>query len=159
MIDAFRVAFPYLGTLWKNDAQDAYFDGHRSGSSHAWKVAGKSGEPPGWEADDEAAERNADPTIEGSLDEISERAGEAFGFIVDALERLEREFTQEALTQWAAFRGFCEEELGLQAAEVLGTIMPPAVEYVRSLEERAERPEIEPDPKGLQEYRAITDGA
>ncbi len=37
--------------------------------------------------------------------------------------------------------------------------MPPAVEYVRGLEERAERLEIEPDPKGVEEYRAITDGA
>ncbi len=159
MIDAFRLAFPYLRTLWKDDAHDAYFEGHRSGSSHAWRVAGKSGEPPGWEADDEAAERNADPIIVGSLDEISERAEGAFGFIVDALERLEREFTQEALTQWVAFRGFCEEELGLQATEVLGAIMPPAVEYVRGLEERASSLEIEPDPKGVEEYRAITDGA
>ena len=78
---------------------------------------------------------------------------------MEALERLEREFTQEALTQWAAFRGFCEEELGLKATEVLGAIMPPAVEYVRGLEERAERLEIEPDAKGVGEYRAIADGA
>ncbi len=112
MIDAFRVAFPYLRTVWKDDTHEAYFDGHRSGSSHAWAKAGREGEPPGWEADDEEAERGADPAIEGDLDEISECAGEAFGFIVEALERLEREFTQEALSQWAAFRSFCEVELG-----------------------------------------------
>ncbi len=122
-------------------------------------MAGKSGEPPGWEADDEEAEDNADPAIEGDLDEISERAETAFGFIVDALERLEREFTEEAISQWAAFRGFCEEELGLQATEVLGAIMPPTVEYVRGLEERASTLEIEPNPKDVEEYRAITDGA
>jgi hypothetical protein len=159
MIDAFRAAFPYLRTVWKNDAHDAYFDGHRSGRSHAWRVEGKSGEPPGWEDDDEETERNADPTIEGDLEKISERCEEAFGFIVEALERLEREFTQEALTQWMAFRGFCEEELGLQATEVLGAIMPPAVECVRGLEERAERLQIEPDPEDVEEYRAITDEA
>jgi hypothetical protein len=159
MIDAVHVAFPYLRTVWEDDAHDAYLDGHRSGSSHAWRKAGREGEPPGWEGDDEEAERGADPAIEGSLDEISERGGETFGFILDALERLEREFTEEALSQWAAFRGFCEEELGLNATEVLGAIMPPAVEYVRGLEERAERLEIEPDPKGVEDYRAITDCA
>jgi hypothetical protein len=128
MIDAFRLAFPYLRTVWENDTYEAYFDGHISGSRHAWRVAGKEEEPPGWESDDDEAERNADPTIEGDLEKISERCEDAFGFIVGALERLEREFTQEALAQWSAYRGFCEEELGLQATEVLGAIMPPAVE-------------------------------
>ena len=33
----------------------------------------------------------------------------------------------------------------------------PAVEYVRGLEERAERLEIEPDPQSVEEYRAIMD--
>jgi hypothetical protein len=159
MIDAFRVAFPYLRTVWKDDTHDAYFEGHRSGSSHAWKVAGREGEPPGWEGDDEEAERGADPATEGDLEKISERAEGAFGFIVDALERLEREFTEEALTQWVAFRGFCEEELGLEATKLLGAIMPPAVEYVQRLEERASSLEIEPDKEGIEEYRAITDGA
>jgi hypothetical protein len=159
MIDAFRVAFPYLRTVWKDDTHDAYFEGHRSGSSHAWKVAGREGEPPGWEGDDEEGERGADPATEGDLEKISERAEGAFGFIVDALERLEREFTEEALTQWVAFRGFCEEELGLEATKLLGAIMPPAVEYVQRLEERASSLEIEPDKEGVEEYRAITDGA
>ncbi len=160
MIDAFRATFPYLRTVWENDTHEAYFDGHISGSRHAWGKAGRKGEPPGWEDDDEEqAERGADPTIEGDLEKIGERVEEAFGFIVEALEKLEREFTQEALTQWTAFRGFCEEELGLQAAEVLGAIMPPAVECVRGLEERAERLQIEPDPKDVEEYRAITDEA
>ncbi len=48
---------------------------------------------------------------------------------------------------------------GLKGTEVLRAIMPPAVEYVRGLEERASRLEIEPDPKDVEEYRAITDGA
>jgi hypothetical protein len=159
MIDAFRVAFPYLSTVWNDDTHEAYFDGHRSGSSHAWGKAGKEGEPPGWERDDEEAERNADPAIEGELDKISERAGEAFSVIADSLDGLEREFTEEAFAQWAAFRGFCDEELGLKATEVVGAVVPPVVEYVQGLEERAERLEIEPDPKSVEEYRAIMDRA
>jgi hypothetical protein len=159
MIDAFRVTFPYLRTVWKNDTHEAYFDGHTSGSHHACRKAGKDGEPSGWESDDEEAERNADPAIEGDLEKISERCEDAFGFIVGALEKLEREFTEEALAQWSAYRGFCEETLELEAIKVLKAIMPPAVEYVQGLEERAERLEIEPDPQSVEEYRAITDGA
>jgi hypothetical protein len=62
MIAAFRGLFPYLGTIWEDDVHSAYFDGHKAGSRHAWKWSGKEGEPPGWEADEEKAERDADPT-------------------------------------------------------------------------------------------------
>ncbi len=159
MIDAFRVAFPYLRTVWENDTHEAYFDGHISGSRHAWSKAGKEGESPGWEADDEEAERNADPAIEGDLEKISERCEDAFGSIVGALEKLEREFTEEALAQWAAYRGFCEETLGLEAIKLLKVIIPPAAEYAQRLEERALRLEIEPDSKSVEEYRTILDDA
>jgi hypothetical protein len=115
------------------------------------------GRAPGWESDDDEAERNADPAIEGDLEKISERCEDAFGFIVGALEKLEREFTEEALAQWSAYRGFCEKELELEATKLLRAIMPPAVEYVRGLEERAERLGIEPDPQSVEEYRAIMD--
>ena len=45
----------------------AYFAGHMAGSRHAWNRSGKEGEPPGWEADEEEAEHNADPTIDEDL--------------------------------------------------------------------------------------------
>jgi len=38
-----------------------------AGSHHAWNRSGKTGEPPGWEAEEEEAERNADPTIREDL--------------------------------------------------------------------------------------------
>jgi hypothetical protein len=159
MIDAFRATFPYLRTVWQDDTREAYFDGHRSGSSHAWSKAGKVGEPPGWERDEEEAERNTDPAMEADLDNIRERTEEAFSVIVDTLDRLEREFTGEALAQWAAFRGLCEEKLELEAMKLLKTIMPEAAEYMQGLEERAERLELEPDLKSVEEYRAIIDNA
>jgi hypothetical protein len=159
MIDAFRVAFPYLRTVWENDTHEAYFDGHRSGSSHAWSKAGKKGEPPGWESDDEEAERGADPAIEGDLEKISERCEDAFGSIVGALEKLEREFTEDAFAQWSAYQSFCEEELELEATKLLRAIMPPAAEYVQGLEERAERLELISAPKHVEEYRTVMDDA
>jgi hypothetical protein len=158
MIDAFRAAFLYMRTLWVNDTHEAYFDGHSSGSRYAWRMAGKSGEPPGWESDDEVAESNADPHIEGDLEKISEQGEDAFSFIVEALERLEQEFTEEAFAQWSAFRGFCEEKLELETMKLLRAIMPQAVEYAQSLEERAARLEIEPDAKSVAEYRVVMDG-
>jgi hypothetical protein len=77
---------------------------------------------------------------------------------VDALERLEREFTEEAFALWSALRGFCEEELDLEVMKLLRAIMPQAVEYARGLEERAAQLEIEPDAKSVEEYRAVMNG-
>src|SRR3712207_6268984 len=53
MIAAFRIVLPHLRTVWENDTHEAYLDGHHAGSRHAWSKAGKGGEPPGWEQDDE----------------------------------------------------------------------------------------------------------
>jgi hypothetical protein len=155
MIDAFRTALPYMDALYQNDTHRAYFDGHISGSRHAWRAAGKSGEPPGWEEDDEEAERNGDSTIEEDLEKIDERGAGALVFITNALDRLEREFTEEAFAQWSAFQGFCADELELEAMKVLKAIMPPAAEYMQDLEERAARLELEADEETVEENRAI----
>src|SRR5829696_183373 len=69
----FRDLCPQLGTIWQNDVHCAYFDGHRAGSLHAWKRSGKAGEPPGWEADERAAGRNADPAM---YEDLRKRAGD-----------------------------------------------------------------------------------
>src|SRR5215208_6347460 len=66
-IAAFRGLFTYLmSTIWQDDVHWAYFDGHKAGSRHAWTRSGKTGEPPGWEANEEAA-RNADPVMDEDL--------------------------------------------------------------------------------------------
>ena len=51
-IAAFCSVFPYLSIIWQDDMHGAYFDGHKAGSRHAWNKSGKTGEPPGWEADE-----------------------------------------------------------------------------------------------------------
>jgi hypothetical protein len=155
MIDAFRMVLPYLNTLYHNDTHEAYFDGHISGSRHAWRAAGKGGEPPGWEDDDDAAERNRDPEIDEDLEKIDKRVEDAFRWINEALDRLEREFTEEAFAQWSAFVGFCADELEIEPMKLVKAIMPPAAEYVQGLEERADRLEIEADEERVEEYRTI----
>jgi hypothetical protein len=96
MIGAFRGLFPYLSTIWEDDVHWAYFDGHEAGSRHAWTRSGKVGEPPGWEADEEEAERNADPTID---EDLKKWTGEGrYARLEGKLEEMERELVREALT-------------------------------------------------------------
>src|SRR5687768_7582879 len=72
MIGVFRDLCPRLGTMWQNDVHWAYFDGYTAGSRHAWNMSGKPGEPPGWEADEEAG-RSANPA---TYEELRKRAGD-----------------------------------------------------------------------------------
>ena len=131
----------------------AYLDGHRAGSRHAWNRSGKAGEPPGWEAEEEEAERNADPTIE---EDLQKWTGEGrYASLEGKLEELERELVREALTAWLGFAGFCAREMGLEAEKVLEALARPFAERVRELEELSARHEVEADAEGVEEYQTI----
>jgi hypothetical protein len=117
MIAAFRSLFPYMSTIWQGDVHGAYFDGHMVGSRHALNRSGKAGEPPGWESDEEEAERNADPTID---EDLKKWTGEGrYARLEGNLEEMERELVGEALTAWLGFAGFCAQEVGLEAEKLL----------------------------------------
>ena len=153
MTGAFRGMFPYLSTTWQNDVHEAYFDGHMVGSRHAWKWSGKTGEPPGWEADDEEAERNADPTID---EDLRKREGdEMYARLEETLEEMERQLQREALTAWLGFAGFCAREMGLEAKDLMEALASPFAEGVRDLEELSARHEVEADAEGVEECLAI----
>jgi hypothetical protein len=153
MIGAFRSLFPYLSTIWQDDVHMAYFDGHRAGSRHAWNRSGKTGEPPGWETDEEAAERNADPTID---EDLKKWTGEGrYARLEGKLEEMERELMREALTAWVGFAGFCAQEMGLEAKKLLEALARPFAEGVRDLEELSTRHEVEADAQGVEEYLAM----
>jgi hypothetical protein len=150
MIGAFRGLFPYLSTIWQDDVHWAYFDGHKAGSRHAWKRSGKAGEPPGWEAHEEEAERNADPTVD---EELEKWAGEGrYARLEGKLEEMERELVREALTAWSGFAGFCAQEMGLRAEKLLEALARPFAERVRELEELSARHEVEADAQDVEEY-------
>jgi hypothetical protein len=152
-IAAFRGVFPYLSTIWQDDVHWAYFDGHKAGSRHAWNRSGKAGEPPGWEADEEEAERNADPTID---EDLQKWTGDGrYARLEGKLEEMERELVREALTTWLGFAGFCAQEMGLEAEKVLEALARPFAERVRDLEELSARHEVEADVEGVEEYLAI----
>ncbi|HYZ03887.1 MAG TPA: hypothetical protein VE691_02245 [Rubrobacter sp.] len=148
-IAAFRSVFPYLNTNWQDDAHLAYFDGHRARSRHAWNRSGKAGEPPGWEADEEEAERNADPTIDEDLQKCT---GEGrYARLEGKLEEMERELVREALTAWVGFAGFCEQEMGLEAVQLLEAVARPFAERAQDLGELSARQEVEADVEGVEE--------
>jgi hypothetical protein len=150
IIGAFRGMFPYLSTIWQDDVHEAYFDGHKAGSRHAWNRSGKTGEPPGWEADEEEAERNADPAIDENLQKWT---GEGrYAHLEGKLEEMERELVREALTAWVGFAGICEQEMGLEAEKLLEALARPFAERVRELEELSARYEVVADVEGVEEY-------
>jgi len=152
-IAAFRGLFPYLSNIWQDDVHWAYFDGHMAGSRHAWNGSGKTGESPGWEADEEEAERNADPTID---EDLQKWAGEGrYARLEGKLEEMEGELVREALTTWLGFARFCEQEMGLEAEKLLEALARPFAEGVRDLEELSARHDVEPDAEAVEEYLAI----
>ena len=158
MIEAFRVAFPYFRQVWENDSHEAYFDGHMAGSRHAWSKAGKEGEPPGWESDDEAAERNQDAAIDDDLEKWTGKVETVLTPISRTLDRLEREMAAQGITVWSAFASFCAEEMGVDALNLLA-VFGPFRERAQKLIELAERLEVEPDPTEVEEYRDILKAA
>jgi hypothetical protein len=153
MIDAFRSIIPYLSTTWEDDVHEAYFAGHEAGCRHAWNRSGKAGEPPGWEADEEGAERNADPTID---EDLRKWTGEGrYTRLEGKLEEMERELVRQALTAWVGLGRFCAQEMGLEAEKLLEALALPFTERVRDLEELGARHEVEPDEGGVKDYLAI----
>jgi hypothetical protein len=153
MIGGFRSLFPYLSTIWQDDVHWAYVDGHRAGSRHAWNMSGKAGEPPGWEADEEEAERNADPTID---EDLQKWTGDGrYARLEGKLEEMERELVREALTAWLGFARLCEQEMGPEAEKLLEALARPFAERVPELEELSTRYEVEADVEGVEEYLAI----
>jgi hypothetical protein len=150
MIGTFRSLFPYLSILSQGDVHGAYFDGHRAGSRHAWNKSGKTGEPPGWEADEEVAERNTAPTID---EDLRKWRGEGrYARLEGKLEEMKRELVREALTAWVGLGRFCAQEMGLEAEKLLEALARPFAERVRDLEELSARHEVEPHVEGVEEY-------
>jgi hypothetical protein len=159
MLHALRETFPYLRTVWTNDVHEAYFDGHMAGSRHAWGKASKTGEPPGWEQDDEQAERNADPGHDKELDKWTGKVEEIDDRLGGALEKLERELAGQGFAAWSAFSGFCAEEMGVDAHTLMEVFNEQGAVRSRELEELAVRLELEPDAEGVAEYRALMEEA
>ena len=131
----------------------AYLAGYEAGSRHAWNGCGKTGEPPGWEADEEEAERNADPTM---VEDLRRWSGKGkYACLEKTLQEIERELVRDALTAWLGFAGSCAREMGLEAETLMDALGIPFAERVRDLKELSARHGVEPDAEGVEEYLAL----
>src|SRR5829696_14959 len=155
MIEALRVAFPYLRTVWEDDTFWAYFEGHEAGSRHAWRKAGKEGDPPGYEEDEDERVEGMDPAPEEDVRKWATKVAEVEKHITEALDRVEREMARQGLSVWKAFVGFCEEEMALDASKLLSALVLPIAERAQTLEELVARLEVEPDAEEVEGYREI----
>jgi hypothetical protein len=154
MIEAFRTVIPYSQTLAQDAALDAYFDGHRSGSYHAWNAAGKTGRPPAWpELDLEPDDVERDPAMERDMDEIEAKVKKHGQLLPELMDRLERDLATEALAVWEAFSGFCEEEMGISSEKLLQATFGPALEDVMWFKDLCDRLELEAEPAAAEEHR------
>ena len=133
----------------------AQVHGHEAGSRHAWHKAGKEGDPPGYEEDEDERVEGMDPAPEEDVRKWATKVAEVEKPITGALDRVEREMARQALSVWKAFVGFCEEEMALDASKLLSALALPIAERARTLEELAARLEVEPDAENVEGYREI----
>jgi len=71
------------------------------------------------------------------------------------LEEMERELVGEALTAWLGFARFCEQEMGLEAKDLVEALARPFAEGARDLGELSARHEVEADAQDVEEYVAL----
>jgi hypothetical protein len=158
MIDAFRQLIPYSQTLSHNIAFEAYFDGHRAGSYHAWNAAGKPGRPPAWPDPGQGPghdpnEDERDPAMERDIDELELTVNKYGEFLPELLDKLECDLAADAYSLWTGFATFCEECVGVSAENVVAVVLEPVVERIENLKNLAERLELEPHAETVEQIR------
>jgi hypothetical protein len=159
LVDAFREMIPYSQSLLSNIAFDAYFDGHESGSRHAWTYAGKSGGPPAWPDDGpdgeimEPDEDEKDPAMDRDVEELETIVQKYGGFLPEILDRAERSIVSQAFSLWSGYAAFCEQSAGVDAEKVAGVILEPAMGLIADMKARAERLGVEADAQIVEEVR------
>ena len=159
MVDAFREIVPYSQSLLSNIAFDAYFDGHESGSRHAWAYAGKSGGPPAWPdygPDGELMEPDEDerdPAMDRDVKELETIVEKYGGFLPEILDRVERGIVSQAFNIWSGYAAFCEESAGVDAEKVATVVLEPAMGLIADMKARAERLGVEADAQIVGEMR------
>jgi hypothetical protein len=91
---------------------------------------------------------------QSSTDENHRRALSLAYEMPERTEDLERSIAIGGLSVWAAFRGFCAEEMGLEAEVLLEALADPMLETAHELEEIAEQLQVELDPEIVEECAA-----
>ena len=149
MIAAFAKTLSHVFDVCSEEAFFAYLDGHQAGSRRAWAAAGMTGDPPGWRGQKEEPAMDRE---EESLRTISSRSQEAIkGFMIHLAE-LEHKLLKEALTIWAAFSGFCTEELRIEPEKLVKAWSASMLPEIEKLKKAPDPPHI--DAEELKEWKA-----
>lgn len=118
---------------------EAYYDGFRDGTDHAWQHAGLGDEFPNEESlsAEEMAER---------LEQASER-GEGQALRIESLFlTMHEQLVGEALGYWHGFAAFVNDDLGLDPEAIVGSLAPGIFDEIATLAGQ-------PDPERMAEYR------
>ena len=159
MVDAFREMIPYSQSLLNNIAFEAYFDGHESGSRHAWAYAGQSGGPPAWPDDGpdgeimEPDEDEKDPAMDRDTEELETIVEKYGGFLPEVLDRAEQRIVAQAFSIWSGYVAFCEKSAGVEAEKVAAVILEPAMGLIAEMRARAERLGVKADAEIVEMVR------
>src|SRR5215218_11315999 len=135
-IERFREALSYLSKSYINEGVVAYLDGHQAGARHAWEAAGKTGDPPEWKARKGGDEGDEGPEMDQemqSLRRLTKRLEKRSGAVVGALEELQRNVLEEALTIWTAFAHCCSEECGVEPEKLVKVWIEEMVSEIERL--------------------------
>jgi|SRR5215211_4768290 len=154
-IESIRKALPYLSTSYINQGVLAYLDGYQAGEKCAWEAAGKTGDPPEWKARKGGDEGDEGPEMDQemqSLRRLTKRLEKRSGAVVGALEELQRNVLEEALTIWTAFAHCCSEECGVEPEKLVKVWFEEMVSEIERLRHLSDLLEV--NPETLKEYRA-----
>jgi hypothetical protein len=149
MIATFAKTLSHVFDVCSEEAFFAYFDGHQAGSRRAWAAAGMTGEPPGWRGQKEEPEMDRE---EESLRTVASHSQEAIGGFMMHFAELEHELLKEALTIWAAFSGFCTEELRIEPEKLVKAWSESMLPEIEKLKKAPDLPDV--DPEELKEWKA-----
>ena len=138
-----------------NEGVVAYLDGHQAGAKRAWEAAGKTGDPPEWKARKGVDEGDECPAMDQEMQNmrsLTKRLGKTSEAVVGALEELERNLLEQALTIWTAFAHCCSEECGVEAEKVVKVWFEPMVSEIERLKHLSASTEV--NPEMLKYYKA-----
>ena len=101
----------------------------------------------------EPDEDEQDPAVERDLEELGATVDKEGEFLLELLDRLERELATNALSLWEGFADFCEESMGVPSENVVAVVLEPVADRIEDLKDRAERLELEPEAETVEEIR------
>ncbi len=141
MVDTARVLFDEGQFLPQRAAEVLYDRAFEDGARAAWRAAGRAGEPPATERDNEA--------VASLGDEFADALAESYGRILD---QVAAELANDARVLWEAFGCFSRDELGLEAETVIGAWARPALDVLE--EHRAALDAATASPTSVEETTA-----